>query len=44
MKPKSMRKFKLEGKLLGFESVKLLEIDSQEKIKKIAKKLVKFCE
>lgn len=38
-KPKSMRTYKLQAKILSFESIKLLEIDSQEKIKDIAQKL-----
>ena len=43
-KPKPMKKYKVQGKLVGFESIKLLEIDSQEKIKEIAKKLSGYCE
>lgn len=43
-KPKSMKNYKIEGKLLHVESIKLLEIDSQEKIKEIAKKLAGFCD
>jgi len=39
-KPKNMRNFKIQGKLIGFESIQLLEIDTQDKIKEIAKKLV----
>jgi len=42
-KPKKMRVFKVQGKLIGFESMKLLEIDSQEKIKKIAQTLTGYC-
>lgn len=42
-KPKNMRNFKIQGKLIGFESIKLLEMDSQDKIKEIAKKLVGYC-
>ena len=42
-RPKSMRKYKLEAKLVGFDSQKLLEIDSQAKIKTIAEKLVGYC-
>ena len=42
-KPKNMLNFKIQGKLIGFESIKLLEIDSQDKIKEIAKKLVVYC-
>lgn len=43
-KPKSMRNFKIVGKLIAFESIKLFEIDSQDKIKQIAAKLAGFCE
>lgn len=43
-KPKSMRNYKIQGKLLGFESLKLLEIDSQDKVKEVAKKLCSFSE
>ena len=42
-KPKNMRNFKIVGKLIGFESTKLLEIDSQDKIKQIAAKLAGYC-
>lgn len=43
-KPKSMRNYKVQGKLIAFENLKLLEIDTQEKIRDIAKKLSGFCE
>lgn len=43
-RPKKMKKYKMEGKLIGLESQKLLEIDSQEKIKKISETLIAFCE
>ena len=43
-KPKKMRNYKIVGKLIGFESLKLLEIDSQDKIKQIAAKLAKYCD
>ncbi len=43
-KPKKMRNYKIVGKLIGFESLKLLEIDSQDKIKKIAAKLAGYCD
>lgn len=43
-KPKKMHNFKIVGKLIGFESVKLLEIDSQDKIKQIAAKLAGYCD
>ena len=38
-----MKKYKLEAKLVGFESKRLLEIDSQEKIKEVADTLIKLC-
>ncbi len=41
--PKPMKKFKVQSKLVGFESIKLLEIDNQEKIKEIAEKLSGYC-
>lgn len=43
-KPKNMRNFKIVGKLIGFESIKLLEIDSQDKIKEVAAKLAGYCD
>ena len=43
-KPKNMRNFKIVGKLIGFESIKLLEIDSQDEIKQIAAKLAGYCD
>lgn len=43
-KPKSMRNLKILGKLIGFESIKLLEIDSQDKIKQFAAKLAGYCD
>jgi len=42
-KPKSMRKNKLQGTLIGFDARPLLEIDSQSKIKDIADRLVSYC-
>lgn len=42
-KPKDMKKYKLRGKLIAFEPLKLLEIDSQEKIKSITDKLMSYC-
>jgi hypothetical protein len=42
-KPKSMRSYKIQGKLIGFESIRLLEMDSQDKIEEIVKKLVGYC-
>ncbi len=42
--PSRMRKYKMEAKLVGFGSQRLLEIDTQEKIRAIADKLVGFCE
>ncbi len=41
--PKAMRRYKLEAGLVGFESRKLLEMDSEEKIEEIAEKLAAFC-
>lgn len=43
-KPARMKKYKMEAKLVGFESQRLLEIDTQEKIGAIADKLLGFCE
>jgi len=43
-KPKSMHNYKIQGTLVGFESIRLLEIDSQESIKKVADKLVGYCQ
>ena len=42
--PSRMRKFKLRGHLVGFETRRLLEIDSQEKIQELAEHLVGLCE
>jgi len=42
-KPKKMQAYKLQGKLIGFESMKLFEIDSQDKIKQIGAKLAGYC-
>ena len=39
-----MKKYKMEGKLVGFESTRLLDIDSQDGIKDIADRLVGYCE
>jgi len=39
-----MRNYKMEAKLVGFESQRLLEFDTQEKVRAIADKLVGFCE
>ena len=39
-----MKKFKLRGHLVGFETRRLLEIDSQEKIQELAEHLIRFCE
>jgi hypothetical protein len=41
--PKAMKRFKLVTDLIGFESVRLLEMDTQERIKAVADKLVAFC-
>jgi len=43
-KPKTMRAYRIQCKVTGFESINLLEIDSQDKIKAIAKKLIGYCE
>lgn len=43
-KPARMKKFKLTAKLLGFEKSRLLEIDSQEKIRGIADRLAAYTE
>ena len=42
-KPSRMKKYRLVGKLVGFEKSRLLEIDSQEKIRMLADKLAAFC-
>ena len=42
-RPKSMRRYRMEAKLIRFETQPLLEMDSQEKIKAIAEKLAGFC-
>lgn len=42
-RPKAMRRYRLEATLVGFESRKLLEIDTEGKIGEIADKLVAFC-
>lgn len=43
-RPSRMRKYKMEAKLIGYEGQRLLEIDSQEKIRSIADQLVAFAE
>ena len=43
-KPSRMKKLKLRGHLVGFETRKLLEIDSQERIQELAENLIGFCE
>ena len=43
-RPRAMRRFKLETTLVGFESRRLLEIDTEEKIGDIADKLAAFCQ
>ncbi len=40
---KAMGRYKLEVTLVGFESRRLLEIDTEEKIGQIADKLAEFC-
>lgn len=42
-KPKDMRKYSLQGEFIAYERLRLLEIDSQEKIGAVADKLVGFC-
>jgi hypothetical protein len=37
-----MKKYRLVGKIIGFESMRLLEFDSQEKIRLLADKLAAF--
>ncbi len=39
-RPKRMKKYKLVGQLVGFENQRLLDIDSQEKIRQISKAIV----
>ncbi len=41
-KPARMKKYKLLGKLVGFDKSRLLEVDSQEKIRALAEKLVAY--
>jgi len=41
--PAAMKKFRMIAKLLSLEGLRLLEIDTQEKIQKVAGKLVGFC-
>ena len=41
---KAMRKYNLEATLIGFESHRLLELDTEEKIGEIADKLAAFCQ
>ena len=43
-RPKAMRKYNLEATLIGFESHRLLELDTEEKIGEIADKLAAFCQ
>jgi hypothetical protein len=38
-RPKSMKRYKLRAKVLGFASQALMEIDSQEKIRQVAQKI-----
>jgi hypothetical protein len=42
-RPSRMKKYKLMGKLVDCQSQPLLEIDSQEKVKGLAQRLVSFC-
>lgn len=41
-RPARMKKYRLVGKIIGFESMRLLEFDSQEKIRSLADKLAAF--
>ena len=41
-KPARMKKFKLVARLVAFEKSRLLDIDSQDKLREIAKKLTAF--
>lgn len=43
-KPKRMKRYRLEAELLNLTSYRLLEIDSQEKIRNIAQELAARCE
>lgn len=43
-RPSRMKKFKMQGALAGFESKRLLEIDSQENIADISEGLIGFSE
>lgn len=43
-RPARMKKYKLAGKLVGFDKSRLLEIDSQAKIRALADKLVGYSE
>jgi len=43
-KPARMKKYKLTAKLIGFQKLRLLEINSQEKIKEISESLVELME
>jgi hypothetical protein len=42
-RPNAMRKYRLQATLIGFESRRLLEIDTEEKIGEIADTLAAFC-
>lgn len=42
-RPKVMRRLKMEATVAALESIRLLELDSQEKIQKVAEKLAGFC-
>ncbi|MEM7210310.1 MAG: hypothetical protein AAF479_00240 [Pseudomonadota bacterium] len=41
-RPGRMKKYRLKGRLVGFESLRLLEIDSQDKISELAERLLEF--
>ncbi len=42
-RPKIMKKYRLEATLVGLQNHRLLELDSQEKIREIADRLAAFC-
>lgn len=43
-RPSAMRKYSLDAEVLELEKLRLLEVDSEEKIRAIAGKLASFCE
>ena len=42
-KHKKMNKYKLEGEIIGFDSIKLLDITTQERITEIAARINNYC-